>query len=157
MKKVIVVIGKVCAGKDTFAHQHIDRSHIDIGSIVRKLTESTERTHNHLLDEDIINVLDEEFTRDQVLGENNQYIVTGIRQLSILNFIRDFFGRDNVQMIYLEVPSSELKRRFAERNGSKDNQLTFEQVIERDDKLGLGDVERWLSSNKELVTVIQNH
>ncbi len=133
--EIIAVLGKVCSGKDTFAEKHVNHTQIDIGSIVRRLMNEEKRVHKEDLDLDIIAELRHIFTKSQ----DEKFIVTGIRQMSILI---ELFGQcSNTQVIWLEVPDTELKRRFINRESDKDKSLSFEEILRKDGMLGLDDLE----------------
>lgn len=149
VKRIILVIGKVCSGKDTFAKQHLNHIQIDIGSLVRELSQTISRTHDKSLDVRIIDRLGECLS-------NGNYIITGIRQLSILNKLISQYSEE-IEMIYLNVPLEELKRRFITRAAEKDSKYTFEEVLQRDADLGLAEIEDFIEANTSLFTIINNN
>lgn len=153
-KQVIVVVGKVCAGKSTFAEYLLHHNTIDIGSIVRGIMKSELRIHDKNLDQEIIRHLDYGM-RVQFGGE--KVVITGIRQLSILRHIIENYSKEERELIWLDVPQEELKRRYMNRTALKDQSITFEEVIERDGKLGLNEVEQFIEQNQSLFTIIKNY
>lgn len=149
-KRIVCILGKTCSGKDTFTQKLINHTQIDIGSLVREITETNERIHNKELDKEIIKKLDHCLDNFQ-----NAFVITGIRQFSILRYLV-FQYVDEIELIWLDVSDEELKRRFINRNSDKDKEISFEEVIERDNKLGLGEIEEYVKNYSHLFTIIKN-
>lgn len=148
--EVTFVVGKICSGKDTYARNFPSTSpKIDIGDIVRELTLTKERTHNKDLDTAIIETVKK---RLQVIAEEEwraglkakwRVIITGVRQVSILDQLTCFIKFEikwPVEYVYLDVPDHILEFRYLERQEGKDSKLTFQEAVERDNALGLGEV-----------------
>ena len=141
--KLVVVCGKCCSGKTTFAKEQFPGERvIDIGDIVRGLIKQEVRAHNSRLMNNIIN----ELRFKVVSSQESTLIVTGIRQKEIYEELLDI--TDDIHTYWLEVSERTLKRRFLARNAVKDSMLTFESVIKKDDELGLGELERYLKDLK---------
>lgn len=151
-KRVICLVGRCCSGKTQFAETLINHHLMDIGSIVRKLKKNQSRVFDKTLDEQIIKHL--EYGIDQFPVN---YVITGIRQLSILQFLINKINKEDLELIYLSVPEEILKRRYISREDQKDEGFSFEEVIRRDSQLGLGEVEDFIKSNPTLFTIIQNY
>lgn len=132
--EIIAVCGKICSGKTTFADNMIFHTRVDIGSIVRDIMKKEERVHNEKLDEKIIERLRQMFKE----RSEEDFAIVGIRQISILDAL--FKEAEKVEVVWLEVPDVELKRRYINRDDAKDI-LPFEEALERDKKLGLGELE----------------
>lgn len=145
--KIIVVCGKVCSGKDTFAQNLAFHTHIDIGSIVRDLVKKEERVFDQSLDKQIIVEL------EKCIESNKQCVITGIRQKSILDNLLN--NHKSIEIIWLEVAEEELKRRFLQRDNDKDKNLSFEEVLERDNQLGLRELELYIKSLPQ-INIINN-
>ena len=62
------------------------------------------------------------------------------------------FGRDEIEMIWLEVPDEVRRHRFYDRAIAKDD-MTFEMSNELDAKLGLADLQEKL---KDVYTIVNN-
>lgn len=137
--EVVMIFGKVCSGKSTYMCEHYKGAlTIDVGSIVRELTKSIGRTHNALLANDIIKVLNEKLMNASVTGIET-VVIAGVRQVRILEAVRDFIiskVRVKFKIIHLDVPEFVLRKRFFQRANAKDSELTFDQVIHRDNELG---------------------
>lgn len=147
--RICVVIGQCCSGKDTFANK-LQRFQIDIGSIVRSIKSTNVRTYDQSLDTVIILQL------KQLIDQHDNVVITGIRQLTILQFIINEYCNQYV-LINLDVPNHILKQRFMDRQADKDALLTFEQVIEKDNELGFSQIQQFIQSNKKLFLTIQNY
>lgn len=152
-KRIIIVVGKVCSGKDTFAQTLINHTQIDIGFLVKEITKTNQRIHNKDLDKEIIRQLDYRLDGFQNVPIN--FIITGIRQLSILKYLISQYISE-VELIWLDVPDEELKRRFINRQSEKDKGFTFEEVIKRDSELGLGEIEEFIKQN-DIFKIIKNY
>lgn len=139
--KVIVVCGRNNSGKDTYCKKFIEFEHISIGDIVRELTKKNERTHDAGLQQDIIEEL-----AFKMQDKTKKYIINGIRQMSIINAILKITNRECL-LVWLEVSEKELEKRYNERKADKDKNLTFAEIIERDNKLGLEQVEQFIKVN----------
>lgn len=150
-KRIIVVLGKTCSGKTTFARNLVNHTLIDIGCIVRKLKHNESRIHDKSLDKAIIAEL------DQLLESKDNLTIVGIRQLNILQHICTKIALEELQLIYLDVSLEELKRRFINRDDLKDTNFSFEEVCERDASLGFDEMEQFVCNNKHLFTIIDNY
>lgn len=155
MVDVIFVCGKICSGKNTFCQKLVEEGyvHVVVSDIVKKITQSTDR--EQLAD---TKHLDQVIARELLvqIRENNRVVIDGIRQHSIL--VALVIGMPinlSCEFVWLEVPEEELKRRFLTRSAEKDKNIEFEQALQKDDVLGLGELERWFK--KSLRTQIINN
>jgi len=153
---IIFVFGKICSGKDTFASDCTDREQIASSDIVKSIIKSKDRKSlqdTAHLDKKIAAGIFEK------IEKNKLYCITGIRQLSILLKLK-FLLQSNVitfHLIWLEASDEELKGRYESRGDARDKDLSFEEALKRDDNLGLGELEDWLTyQNEEELTVINN-
>ena len=151
---VIFVCGKICSGKDTFADQLAFHEKIVVSDIVRDLIKSTDRkklADTKALDKKIAKEL---FDRIKKAGKAS---VVGVRQLSILLKLKFHLQTNGFshEYIWLEVSDEELKRRFITRDDEKDKTMTFEEALQKDEDLGLVDLEDWLTYQSN-VQVIYN-
>lgn len=147
---ILLVFGKLCSGKGTLSKSLINRTHIVTSDIVSKVCRSTIRSEmqdtkqlDNLISHGIIDAINNARSKKT---SHDKIVVDGIRQLSIVKSLVDFYGADQIDMVYLNVPEAELKRRFVDRKDRKDN-LSFEELLKRDDELGFSELEPWLLTN----------
>lgn len=142
---MIFVCGPICSGKNTYGKLLAsDRwwAFVDISDIVRELTDSSKRVHDVTLDQQIIDRL-------TLLSRqhNGHLVVAGARQLSILQAF------PTSRYIWLEVLEEERFKRFLGRNaikdqGDQDARQRFELYEQKDQELGLGQVEFWIKGQE---------
>lgn len=116
--KITYLFGRICSGKSTYKPS-IRR--IEVSRIVKAITKDTSREDlqntMHLdmhITENIAMVLDY-YEHTQV----KEVVIDGIRQPSIVEaLIRDYPG----EMVWLEVPVEERKRRYESRRADKDTE-----------------------------------
>ena len=153
-KPIVLVFGNLCSGKGHYCQtQYANRYHIATSDVVRVVSGATTRSELHKtadLDQEIAKGI---ITRIEQHGGNA--IVDGIRQLSIIKAIIDYYGSGSVELIWLEVPAHVRKQRYTARGDSKDNQ-EFEVASDKDNVLGLGDVEQWVKKDPETRIVHYN-
>jgi len=146
--KITYLFGRICSGKSTYKPS-IRR--IEVSKIVKAITDNTSREElqktMHLdaqIAENIAMVLDYyEHT------EVKEVVVDGIRQPSIVEaLIQDYPG----EMVWLEVPVEERKRRYETRKASKDTQV-FEDADNKPIEL---ECQKIYSIFKEQIKVINN-
>lgn len=155
---LIAVFGKVCSGKNQYVLENCPPNclHIDIGEVVRELTKTKSRTHDKSLDTQIIDYLQNEIFYSK--ADTNTMVITGIRQLSILNALENIVNEIrtiNYERVLLNVPESILKARYEKRAATKDHSISFEETIKRDDLLGYGELEQYLRTVN--TTIIENY
>jgi predicted kinase len=156
---IIVIVGEVCSGKTTYANRYPESiEKLDVGDIVREITQRTERVHNKELDSEISNVLMNRIMEANA-KEYNGIAIIGIRQLSIYNAIYAYCVNHVSQALHtviLEVPCEVAKARYAKRAAEKDLKLPFEMAIERDLHIGLGSLLAFLK-DKTNTHIIKNY
>lgn len=150
MRKVLGILGPVCSGKTTYMERYpADRwLKIDIGSIVREITQTQERVFDKTLDEQIIRQL-----RMKILTSKKDVIVSGIRQVSIGVHLEIIAALDEFMWIYLDVPQEVLEARYEKRAAEKDLKLTFQQAIGKEVELGYNDMIRHFNESKYKCTI----
>lgn len=149
MRKVLGILGPVCSGKTTYMERYPDRwLKIDIGSIVREITKSQERTFDKSLDEQIIQKL-----RYAILPSDKDIIVSGIRQVSIAHHLEIITMLDDFMWVYLDVPQEILEARYEKRAAEKDLKLTFQQAIAKEVELGYNDMMRHFNESEHKCTI----
>lgn len=147
MISIIVIVGQICSGKSTYASQYSNRfKKIDIGDMVREITETQARTYNQALDVAIINKLNWEILH--LKAPFQHLVITGVRQISIVKYLQGICNTIGTEFIsiVLDVPESILKVRYERRASEKDLQLSFEDAIKRDNLLGLTELFSYLYS-----------
>ena len=85
-----------------------------------------------------------------ILSEVDKVVIDGIRQCSIVRKLVSLYGEDRVDQIWLEVPDEIRKYRFNDRMLSKDDS-TFEQANEKDQQLGLGELQTKLKKSYSII------
>ena len=150
--KITLLFGKICSGKSTYADAlcYVTKAkRITVSDIVKRLSGMTSRSQLSTtadLDESIAIELCKEIKR------YDKVVIDGIRQYSIVFELVLEFGRDEIEMIWLEVPDEVRRHRFYDRAIAKDD-MTFEMSNELDDKLGLADLQEKL---KDVYTIVNN-
>lgn len=150
-KPIVLVLGRICAGKGTYCYQFPEKKHIVVSDIVKRI--GGVRSRSDLQETgDLDRLIAEELIKEIRLHDED-VLVDGIRQLSILRAILQEFGKDKVDVLWLEVPKRERSRRFESRGRRRDD-IPFDQADIRDENLGIGDVETWA---KQRGRVIHNY
>ncbi len=142
-RNIVFIIGFPCSGKDTLCSKFEDvREIISVSDIVKKLkkSENVSDLNDTIRLDDLISM--ELCT--QVLSafsSQKKVFINGVRQMSIvINLIVGLSLRDtDYCFVYLDVPETELKRRYEERSREGDN-ISFEELLELNKKLGLNDL-----------------
>ena len=147
-KRIVVVCGYPCSGKETFINNHLKQANvIKVSSIVQELKQSSKLSDlndSMHLDCRIVEILEEKIIKnpsDQIL------VIDGIRQATIVKDINVICKRFAIpiEYIWLDVPMEELKFRFEQRKQSR-NDMTFEEVVISNKKMGIDIV-------KDLITL----
>ena len=148
-REIILVCGNLCSGKGHFCEtKYPDYYRIGVSDIVRGLSMAQDR--NELsktahLDTQIVEALSDE------IRKHDKVIVDGIRQPTILYALRNRFAGDIKDIIWLDVPEDTLRQRYAARASAKDKATTFDQAVQGDKNLGLGDVENYIRANGKVI------
>lgn len=134
--RIVLVFGKICSGKSTYADAlcYITKAkRITVSDIVKRVSGKASRS-------ELQNTADmDQQIAIELIAEINKYdkvVIDGIRQYSIVLEVTAEFGLDSVDLVWLEVPDQIRKYRFHDRAISKDD-ISFEEADERDEKLGL--------------------
>lgn len=147
-RNIVLVSGKLCSGKGHYCSTHYpDFKHIAVSDIVKSLTHSNKRselTKTKSLDSVIVNQLIEE------IDKYPKVVVDGVRQMSIIRYLQQYYGENNIQMVWLDIPEDVRKSRFDQRSREEDD-LPFDDASAADDKLGVADVERYMRSSGKVV------
>lgn len=114
--KLTLLFGRICSGKSSL---YKDSYRIIVSNLVRGIINSASR-------EDLQNTmhLDNKIaesvirTIDYVIDEHPHVVVDGIRQASIVNKVLQHYPK--AELVWLEVPVQERKRRYEARKDAKD-------------------------------------
>ena len=114
--KLTLLFGRICSGKSSL---YKDSYRIVASNLVRGIVNSASR-------EDLQNTmhLDDTIAKaiimsiDYVIDENPHVVVDGIRQASIVEKVLQHYP--NAELVWLEVPVEERKRRYEARKDVKD-------------------------------------
>lgn len=144
MKRIVVICGPVCSGKDTMSTKYVEQGYqcISVSDIVRRLTKTTNRTHLKNLSKDIVSEL------LKFIEKNDTIVVNGPRQMSVVGALWNIVDAD-VVVGWLEVDREELRRRFLNRASPKDREFTYDEVVDRDSKLGLCKIESYIKARSK--------
>jgi predicted kinase len=146
-KSIVLVAGKVCSGKGRFCPtQYPGYHHITVSDVVRRIANTNVRSKlsdTGSLDTLIINELVKE------IDQHEHVVIDGIRQVSIINALTKRYRVDD--MVWLDVPEAERRRRFAARASSKDD-VSFDDASAGDAKLGIDGVETVMRSVGRVVS-----
>jgi predicted kinase len=138
---IVLVSGKLCSGKGRFCPAEFPGyHHITVSDIVRRVANTDVRSKlsdTKDLDTLIINELMKE------IDHHDRVVIDGVRQVSIINALTKRYPVDD--MVWLDVPEAERRRRFAARASSKDD-LSFDAASAGDAKLGIDGVETVMRS-----------
>ena len=149
--KVTLLFGRICSGKGSYGQPS---SRIVVSDVVRYLIKSTDRdklqetSHlDTLIADKIIELLDAACKTDW----DDAYIVDGIRQVSIVDRILSVYPE--AELIWLEVPTEERKRRYEARKDIKDVE-SFEIA---DNKAIELECQKIFEVFRERLTIINNY
>lgn len=113
--KLTLLFGRICSGKSSL---YKDSYRIVVSDLVRGIINSTSREDlqktMHLDDkiaESIVMVVD-------AASDHSHVVVDGIRQASIVEKVLQHYP--NAELVWLEVPVEERKRRYEARKDAKD-------------------------------------
>lgn len=147
-RQIVLVSGKICSGKGHYcATRFPEYKQITVSDVVRSIANVASRSElskTIALDQQIADKLIEEISKYQLV------IVDGIRQLSILKRLQQHFGSQIEDIIWLDVPEETLRQRFAGRQHNKDD-MSFDDSLNKDQEMGLGDVEQYMRSSGRTV------
>ena len=114
--KLTLLFGRICSGKSSL---YKDSYRIVASNLVRGIINSASREDlqntMHLDDAIAESII---MTIDYVIDENPHVVVDGIRQASIVEKVLQHYP--NAELVWLEVPVEERKRRYEARKDAKD-------------------------------------
>ena len=114
--KITLLFGRICSGKSSYLP---DAYRIIVSNIVKGILNSTDRKelqNSQHLDQEIADSI--LMVMHHVCEQYPHVVVDGIRQVSIVNRVLEEFP--DVELIWLEVPTEERKRRYESRKATKD-------------------------------------
>ena len=116
--KITYLCGRICSGKSTYRPE---ARRLMVSDIVRNVVRSNDREklqNSMHLDEQILEGLSICIDYDIEMGVE-ELIIDGIRQPSILKRLSAVYGGE---IVWLEVPLEERKRRYESRGAEKDTE-----------------------------------
>jgi adenylate kinase family enzyme len=148
-KSIVLVFGRLCSGKGTFCEPYIKKgyNHITTSDIVKKVSGFTTRDQLQTTKDMDTLIIEEMVT---YIRDNQPIVVDGIRQQSIIEALVNEFGRESIDMIWLEAPKNIRQQRYTDRAATKDTK-SFDDAEAGDIKLGINDVEQYAKSNGKTV------
>ena len=114
--KLTLLFGRICSGKSSL---YKDSYRIVASNLVRGIVNSASREdlqNTMHLDDTIAEAII--MSIDYVIDENPHVVVDGIRQASIVEKVLQHYP--NAELVWLEVPVEERKRRYEARKDVKD-------------------------------------
>lgn len=114
--KITLLFGRICSGKSSYMP---DSYRISVSNLVRGILNTADRANlqnSQHLDQEIADSL--LMTMFHVCEQYPHVIVDGIRQVSIVNRVLEEFP--DAELVWLEVPTKERKRRYEHRKDTKD-------------------------------------
>ena len=146
--KLTLLFGRICSGKSNY---YKDSYRIVVSNIVRGITKRSSRAelqNTMHLDNQIANGIISAI--DYCIDEHPHVVVDGIRQASIIDKVLQHYP--NADLVWLEVPVQERKRRYESRMDSKDVE-SFEIADNKEIELSCQEI---YSIFKERIKVINN-
>ena len=148
--KVTLVFGRICSGKSHYRANDVVEK-IYVSNIVRSIIESSDRDKlqntMHLDDQIASKILQQV----ELVQSSSEIIIDGIRQVSIVEKVLEIYP--NAELIWLEVPIEERKRRYDNRGASKDVE-SFEVADNKPIEL---ECQRIFQIFKDNITIINNY
>ncbi len=148
--KVTLVFGRICSGKSEYRIK--DRvGRVYVSGIVRGLVMSQDRNtlqNSMHLDNQIAERILKAF---EDMKHTHEIIIDGIRQVSIVNKVLEVYP--DAEMVWLEVPTEERKRRYENRKDIKDIE-PFEVADNKPIELECQNI---FSTFKDRLTIVNNY
>lgn len=144
-RKIKLVCGRLCSGKDFIINRHYKRYDvISVSDIVKSIVESNDRA---ILQD--TKHLDSEIIEQLKVLYSPRLVINGIRQMSIISGMLGSNPAETVEVVWVCCPEDVRRDRYYDREDVKDSQLTFEEADESDSKLGLLQIESYILNNLE--------
>jgi len=151
-KDVVTISGWPCSGKDTFIKAHLPGYHeIVVSDIVRELSEAN-TTQELAQTKDLGDILAIElrYAVTKALKEGKKVVVNGIRQVEVLEGLKDLDKSD----IWLDVSYEVRDVRYVLRGRSSDD-LSYDELIGLQMELGVEELEHTLRNDSRTM-IIEN-
>jgi predicted kinase len=147
-KQIVLVCGNIASGKGHYARQYFPGYKvISVSDVVKSITKFKTRSALGTTKD-----LDQ-LIADRLIEEIEPYekvVVDGIRQISIMKRLQAHFLSAIKDIIWLDTPTETSKSRFETRQAGKDD-MSFEQALQSDKELGIGDVEDYIRKNHRVI------
>lgn len=145
-----MVFGRICSGKSQYRiKDKVGRTYVS--HIVRALVESSDRdklqNSMHLDDQIAEKILE----GPKLMKDTSEIIIDGIRQVSIVNKVLEAYP--DAELVWLEVPVEERKRRYEARGAIKDVE-SFELA---DNKAIELECQKIFDTFRDKLTIINNY
>ena len=139
--KAIFVVGLIACGKSHYANtiKEDDDLVIELGDIVRGLTQTETRTFDKNLD----NLILKECVKRCINTNAKRVIIVGPRSLELFHNLIDLF--DHHEIHFVNVDESIREKRYNESQRAKDKHLSFIEASRKDWELGLFEIMSTLS------------
>lgn len=150
--KITLLFGRICSGKGSYLKDQGTR--IVVSDIVRSIVSSSNRDalqDSMHLDSRIAEGLIITINRALEADPYKPIIIDGIRQVSIVDQVLTNFP--NAELIWLEVPTEERKRRYKARGDERDIE-SFEIADNQPIEL---ECQKIFSTFKDKLTIINNY
>lgn len=149
--KLILLFGRICSGKSSYMK---DKKRLVVSDIVKQIINSTDRSqlqNTMHLDEQIGNAICAYIKTAFDSWNFDKLVVDGIRQVSIVYQVLEFFP--NAELIWLEVPTEERKKRYENRKDIRD----IEPFDIADNKPIELECQNIFSMFKDRLTIVNNY
>lgn len=133
---VIIVIGYPAAGKSTYISQIQGPGDavVEPGNIARELAHTTHRVHDKSLDDKILRRI------KNIIDRNERVIISCPRSKDVVESLIEYVGWENLEVHVLDVPLSVCRARYNTRSDVKDRGISFDEVLRKDNAMGLGEM-----------------
>lgn len=157
-KAIHWIVGRICSGKGTFAKKCPRDSNnvvIEVGALVRKITNINVRTYKKDLDEKLVELIVDEI----ITTKAKKIFIVGCRQLSVYKGVQkrllnlNWNGRTETTI--LSATKEKRRVRWDQRLDPKDALSTFDKIEKDEEELGINDFISYLMDYEE-VNIITN-
>lgn len=152
--EIICISGRLCSGKGyVIERDYPNHLVVVVSDIVRMITQKSARRdlqNTANLDVEIVKVI------MGIIANNSDksICIDGIRQISILNELLRLTPQREFKLVWVHADRQVRLDRYDARADKKDNDDTFKGASERDEKLGVGEIEDYF---RQYGTTINNN
>ena len=134
--KALFVVGYIACGKSTYVEsiRQQDDLVIELGSVVRELTHQEERVFDNNLDDAIYEYCKELI--GQYIDQITRVIFVAPRSPQLLDKLVTII--DDYDIVFLSSTYSVREARFNKSKRAKDEGLTYDEALRKDDSIGMG-------------------